>query len=139
MNHLALACFRARVVKAVPPPPTSIRLNVGRHLTGWPIPKATPEDLSIKVIIGIVCEFYQVPLMELVSARKDKESVRARHVAQYLCKKNTKFSFPGIAKQFGDRDHTAIMYAVRKIEKLRAIDPTLDDEISKLEARISCI
>jgi chromosomal replication initiation ATPase DnaA len=43
----------------------------------------------------------------------------ARHVAMYLCKQRLKCSFPELGRAFGNRDHTTVMSAVRKIEAQR--------------------
>jgi len=41
---------------------------------------------------------------------------RARHVAMYLCREMTGKSFPTIGRAFGDRDHSTVIYACRKVE-----------------------
>ena len=46
----------------------------------------------------------------------------------YLAKQLTPRSLPEIGRKFGGRDHTTVMYAIRKIEELRAIDALLSED-----------
>jgi chromosomal replication initiator protein len=39
---------------------------------------------------------------------------------------------PEIGRKFGGRDHTTVIYAIRKIEELRTGDPSLSDDIETL-------
>jgi chromosomal replication initiator protein len=48
----------------------------------------------------------------------------------------TRCSFPDIGKQFGGRDHTTVMYAVKKIEKKVADDVSLRNTLDILRKKI---
>jgi chromosomal replication initiator protein len=50
----------------------------------------------------------------------------------YLAKQLTPRSLPEIGRKFGGRDHTTVMYAIRKIEELRTTEPLLSDDIETL-------
>ena len=50
----------------------------------------------------------------------------------YLAKQLTSRSLPEIGRKFGGRDHTTVMHAVKKIEELRAVDATLNEDIETL-------
>jgi len=39
----------------------------------------------------------------------------ARQIAMYLCREMTNLSLPKIGQLFGNRDHTTVMYANRKV------------------------
>ena len=66
------------------------------------------------------------------SARRARAVARPRQVAMYLAKQLTPRSLPEIGRKFGGRDHTTVMYAIRKVEELRAIDPLLSEDIETL-------
>ena len=63
--------------------------------------------------------------------------VSARQMAMYLCRELTDLSLPKIGEKFGNRDHTTVMHAERKI---RAPDGgeaiTVYNQISELTSRI---
>jgi len=68
----------------------------------------------------------------LSSSRRAQAVVRPRHVAMYLAKQLTSRSLPEIGRKFGKRDHTTVMYAIRRIEELRPKDPALDEDVEQL-------
>jgi len=57
---------------------------------------------------------------------------RPRQVAMYLAKQLTPRSLPEIGRRFGGRDHTTVIHAVRRIEKLRQTDAELDADVRLL-------
>jgi hypothetical protein len=88
-------------------------------------------------IIRIVAAFYEKEVDDLISFRRTWPIVRPRQMACYLCKTMTIRSLPEIGRKMGDRDHTTILHAVRKIERLRDTDDRTADEIQLLRIRIS--
>jgi chromosomal replication initiator protein len=59
-----------------------------------------------------------------------------RQVAMYLMRNMTRCSFPDIGQRFGGRDHTTVMYAVKKIEKKLADDVSLRSTVDALRKKI---
>ncbi len=98
--------------------------------------KKTGQEVTIETIQRTVAEFYKIRMADMKSERRGRSIARPRQVAMSLCKRLTSKSYPEIGKHFGDRDHTTVMYAVRKIEQLRETDSVLDDEIELLVARL---
>jgi chromosomal replication initiation ATPase DnaA len=97
---------------------------------------ATPFRLSCATIRREVAGYYRIPLSAIDARRRLFSTVLPRQVAMYLCKTLTSRSLPEIGQQFGGRDHTTILHAVRKIERLRRDDIKLDAELCELECRI---
>jgi chromosomal replication initiator protein len=54
----------------------------------------------------------------------------------YLMRSMTRCSFPDIGQRFGGRDHTTVMYAVKKIEKKLADDVSLRSTVDALRKKI---
>ena len=57
----------------------------------------------------------QLTIAELRSARRQAPVVRARQVGMWLAREFTGRSLPEIGRQFGGRDHTTVLHAVRKV------------------------
>lgn len=71
-----------------------------------------------KIIIDQVATEYQVKPSDLRSNSRKQSIVMARAIAIYLNRKLLGTSFLKIGSLFGNRDHSTIMHANRKIEKL---------------------
>jgi chromosomal replication initiator protein len=54
----------------------------------------------------------------------------------YLCRELTDLSLPRIGEKFGDRDHTTVMHAERKIKTQMAEKLTTYNQIAELTSRI---
>jgi chromosomal replication initiation ATPase DnaA len=74
---------------------------------------------------------------EMVSHRRARIVARPRQVAMYLSRQMTPLSLPAIGKHFGDRDHTTVMHACRKIEELIAADPLFAAAVAQIVAIFS--
>ena len=70
----------------------------------------------------------------MFSARRARQIARPRQIAMFLAKNLTSLSYPEIGRRFGNRDHTTIMHAVRKIEELMEADAGLADDVSFLKS-----
>ena len=87
---------------------------------------------SISAIKRHVASEFGVTVQDLESQRRSQIVVRPRHVAMFVARYLTRLSLPVIARGFGNRDHTSVLYAVRKIENLKATDDRLARHIDKL-------
>jgi len=71
--------------------------------------------MTFKKIIETVAAFYDIKIKDICGARRTKELVKARQIVCYLARKELNKSSPSIGKELGSRDHTTVLYAVRKI------------------------
>jgi chromosomal replication initiator protein len=55
----------------------------------------------------------------------------------YLSKQLTTRSLPEIGRRFGDRDHTTVLHAIRKIEGEISGDNRLKEEIDELKRQLN--
>ena len=90
-----------------------------------------PPRLTLEDIQARVAKRCRVSHREMLSDRQPGYVIRPRHIAMYLSRELTTKSLPQIARAF-NRDHTTVMTAVRKIERLRAQDPELDTQVRAL-------
>lgn len=99
----------------------------------------THEHRQVKVedIQKLVCKQYNVSKQDLLSARRTRSIVWPRQIAMFLCKAMTPRSLPEIGKRFGDRDHTTVLHAVRKVEDLIGKNDSIAHEIETLKRDLS--
>jgi len=93
-------------------------------------------QIRIEDIQRVVAGHYHVSRADLVSSRRTRAIVVPRQIAMFLAKTLTPRSLPEIGRRFGNRDHTTVLHAVRKIEKLVGDDKGLARDIDALKRRI---
>ncbi|MDJ0513197.1 MAG: chromosomal replication initiator protein DnaA [Methyloceanibacter sp.] len=94
---------------------------------------AEPRRVRIDDILRTVSKHYGVNRSDLLSGRRNRSIVRPRQIGMYLAKLLTSRSLPEIGRRFGNRDHTTVLHAIRKIEQLMSDDGQLREEIELLK------
>ncbi len=115
------------------PPPFNAGAIFG-VFDGEPINTARMRP-TIKNIIRVVCEYYGISHVDLISQRRTRDLARPRQVAMYLAKTHTESSYPTIGKSFGSRDHTTVMHGFRTIEARIKTDGQLADDVATLSQK----
>lgn len=112
-----------------------ITIDVAKHVL-QPILSATSNLITIENIQKTVADYYNIKVAEMHSKRRPANIALPRQIAMYLAKELTQHSLPEIGANFGGRDHTTVMHAVRKITQERAGNAELNHEIHVLEQMI---
>ena len=89
------------------------------------------EQIQKKVAI-----YFGLKISDLKSAKRHKALVLARQVAMYLTRTLTSLSYPDIGQQFGGKDHSTIIHANKKIEKMLIDDLQLRATIEELKKNL---
>ncbi len=84
-----------------------------------------------------VCKVYSYNLTDLQSKNKNKELSLARQITMYLMKKLTDKSLQEIGFFLKRKDHSTVLHAIHKIQKLRSNDSVFDLTLKKIEEEIS--
>ena len=79
--------------------------------------KQKESIISIDYIQEIVCKYFDINTKDLKSSQRSNDIAFPRQIGMYLCRILTNESFPKIGESFGNRDHTTVMHAFKKIEK----------------------
>ena len=87
-------------------------------------------------IINIAAGFYQLSVDDLYGSSRSQTIALARQVAMYLCREMTNLSLPKIGQLFGNRDHTTVMYANKKIGELMKERRSIYNQVTELTSRI---
>ncbi len=85
-------------------------------------------------ILEAVAETYGFTVEELIGPKRVRPLVTARHVAMYLVRSLTEYSYPMMGRVFGGRDHTTCINACNKIEGQMSERKAIYDQVTKLEA-----
>ena len=95
-----------------------------------------PRSIKVEEIQQVVCKHFSVTKADLLSSCRARTLVRPRQIAMYIAKVMTGRSLPEIGRRFGNRDHTTVLHAVRKIDELVTKDKTLAQEVELLKRLI---
>ncbi|MEO5339528.1 MAG: chromosomal replication initiator protein DnaA [Magnetococcus sp. MYC-9] len=130
VRELEGALIRVLAMASMEKEPVTMSLVVEslRHIVRAP----DRRQVNVEEIQKKVAEYYQIRPLDLRSAKRARQFSHPRQIAMYLCKQLTTHSFPEIGRQFGDRDHTTVMHAVRKIDERQVLDPVLAGELRVL-------
>ena len=91
-------------------------LELARDALGAVQPaRAMERQVSVEDVQRAACEYFGVSLKELVGDRRHRNVSLARMVAMFVCRERLDLSYPMIGTRFGNKDHTTVMNAHRKI------------------------
>lgn len=94
--------------------------------------RGSQRRVTIDEIQRAVSQHFDVKQLDLISERRAVAIARPRQIAMYLAKRLTTRSLPEIGRKFGNRDHSTVIHAVRRIEELRGRDGEIDGAVRSL-------
>jgi chromosomal replication initiator protein len=100
------------------------------------IPEGGEPEITASLIIAQTSAYFGLPIEDITGPSRGRHLVMARQIGMYLCRELTDLSLPKIGAQFGNRDHTTVMYADRKINQLLAERRAVFNQVSELTNRI---
>lgn len=78
---------------------------------------ASEKVLSADFVKETVAKYFNINKDDLSSNKRSNEIAFPRQIAMYLCREVANMSYPKIGEDFGNRDHSTVMHACKKIEK----------------------
>jgi chromosomal replication initiator protein len=111
---------------------SSLNVPLAQHLLGDLLQNESERTPSARVIVDAVAEYYHQTVEALRGKSRQRPLVLARQVAMYVMREMTDLSYPAIAREFGGRDHTTVIHAVSKVEKLMKERQQVYDQVTFL-------
>ena len=96
-------------------------------------PKGNISSLTADQVKKAVAEYYSLTTSQLISKSRTNVLTIPRHIAIYLCRTLLNMTFEDIGSAFGNRDHTTVMNACLKIEKLYTENENYKLAINKIK------
>jgi chromosomal replication initiator protein len=94
--------------------------------------RQSERKVTMDEIMRKTCDYFNVRMSDMLSPKRSRNIARPRQMAMYLAKHLTSRSYPEIGKRFGNRDHTTVIHAVRKIEELKGQDSQVAEDAELL-------
>jgi chromosomal replication initiator protein len=100
------------------------------------IPEDGGPEITEATIMAMTAAYFSLTIDDLCGTSRSRVLVNARQIAMYLCRELTDLSLPKIGSVFGNRDHTTVMHADRKIRQLMAERRSIYNQVTELTNRI---
>jgi chromosomal replication initiator protein len=88
-------------------------------------------------IIKACAEHFGVTVKDITNGGRTKQLALARQVAMYVLRATLSLSLKEIGGLFGNKDHTTVMHAIKRVSELKTKDPAFAARLEKLSKGIS--
>lgn len=119
--------------------------NLNKSEVAMPLVQTVMKDLMLSEeanviapteIISETAQYFELTVEDLYGSSRSQVIAMARQIAMYLCRELTNLSLPKIGQLFGNRDHTTVMYANKKISDLMKERRSVYNQVTELTGRI---
>jgi len=93
--------------------------------------------IEIDDVKSVTAGYFDIPLSELISNKKQRIYSYPRQLAMYLGRKYTDLSLKKIGEAFGKKDHSTVLYAVKRINKYKDMKQEITHDLKKIESLLS--
>ncbi len=97
---------------------------------------ARSRPIAVSDVMNLVSGEFSISPRELTGKGRAQTVSLPRQVCMFLCRQLTDLSYEEIGGFFSDRDHTTVLYAVRKIEKRVKDDRMFRELVQNLVSRL---
>ena len=89
-------------------------------------------NVSIDNIQKVIADNYQISVQELRSKSRAQKYVIPRHIALYISKELTEYTFTELGNEFGGKDHSTVMHACDNIKDKIKTDSSFAQKVNAL-------
>jgi len=91
-----------------------------------------PKARTDEELLADIADILKFPVEDLKGRSRQRPLVTARQIAMYVFRELTDLSYPAIARLFGGRDHTTVIHANEKIQRLMSERKQIYDQVTDL-------
>ena len=93
--------------------------------------------VEINEVQKTVSKYYGITVSDLISNSRKQHLVRARQMAIYLCHNLTALSLSKIGQNFGNRDHSTVLYSCEKVKELMKTNEEIKNDFENIKIKIT--
>jgi len=123
-----------RVVAFASMTKSEITVELAAEVLKNAVAQAPLHRITIPLIKERVSKAHGLTVKEMDNPRRDQRLAAPRHIAMYIAAELTECSLPQIAREFGKKDHTTVMYARDKVKDLMERDEAYRNKVRSLIA-----
>jgi len=92
------------------------------------------SEINLEDIMTTTAGYFNITMSDLLSNKKNRMYSYPRQLSMYLARKYTNLSFKDIGGSFSHKDHSTVIYSLRKIEKEKEENKEVQKDLSKIES-----
>jgi chromosomal replication initiator protein len=96
----------------------TVDVELAKELLTDLMTKNTVKARTDEQLLAEIAEFVGFSVEEIKGKSRQRPLVTARQTAMYVVRELTDLSYPAIARLFGGRDHTTVIHAVEKTQRV---------------------
>ena len=97
---------------------TTVDVDLAKTLLTDLLTKNTVKPRTDEQLLKEIADFVGFSVEEIKGKSRQRPLVTARQTAMYVVRELTELSYPAIARLFGGRDHTTVIHAVDKTQRV---------------------
>lgn len=95
-----------------------------------------PAVVTVEDVQRAVCDHYRIKLTHLTGKDRHREVALPRQVAMWLARTHLGTSYPQIGARFNGKDHTTVISAVRKVDRLLQEDAEVTSAVELIAKKL---
>jgi len=99
--------------------------------------KQTRSPGSACLLLETVAAYFDMNVLDIKGARRDKQAVFARQIAMFLMKEQTDYSLSRIGRELGGRQPIIVSQAYKKVAEKMDADPDLRRTIAEIQMKMA--
>ncbi len=111
---------------------TQVDVPLAQQLLTDLLTRATVKPRSDEQLLAEIAEYLGFEVEALRGKSRQRPLVQARQTAMYVFRELTDLSYPAIARLFGGRDHTTVIHAVDKTQRMMSERKQVYDQVTEL-------
>ncbi len=111
---------------------TQVDVDMAQHLLTDLLNRSAPKPRSDEQLLAEIAEHLGFEVEALRGKSRQRPLVSARQTAMYVFRELTDLSYPAIARLFGGRDHTTVIHAVDKTQRMMKERKQVYDQVTEL-------
>jgi len=113
-----------------------ITTDLAQHLLADMVGDSNIKPRTDEELLAEIAAILGFDVAALKGKSRQRPLVTARQIAMYVFRNLTELSYPSIARLFGGRDHTTVIHAVDKIQRLMSERKQIYDQVTDLLQRL---
>ena len=113
----------------------NMNVSTAQDLLGDLLSQSSTRVRSDEEFLADIAAYLGYSVEALRGKSRQRPLVMARQIAMYVMREQTELSYPSLARLFGGRDHTTVIHAVEKVQRLMAERKQVYDQVTELFRR----